>query len=384
MGDMEQNTRRVKIPLEIFIKRSWPILAFGAVLILLTVVILVWYAVSGVGRKHAATPPTAATSTAYDVATTTSDLVPRILDGVLVTPAESRLQAYAVMVENHTEARPMSGPAKANLAFEFPVEGGITRYMLVFDATTTANMIGPIRSARPYFVDLADALNAVFVHVGGSPEALDQIKNNTSLRDLNEFWNSKYFWRTAKRSPPHNVYTKTDLLHEAAAAKKMSEGHFLGWRYKDDYPLESTTGVARGTETGPTIKYGGSYNTSWEYDRAANAYVRHEAGEIQKDADGTTVTAKNVVVINTDGAVIDSYGRLKIRTTGRGKAVVYRDGKSYEAQWRRNPGEYFHFESTDGSDILFNRGTTWIEVTLDSGTFDYSTSTVQTATTTKP
>jgi len=383
MVDMDQNTRRVKIPIEVFIKRSWPILAFGAVLVLLTVSALVWYAVSGAGRKQAATTVTA-TSTASEEAALTGDLVPRALDGVLVTPAESRLQSYAVMVENHTEARPMSGPAKANLVYEFPVEGGITRYLLVFDATTTVDSIGPVRSARPYFVDAADGLNAVYAHVGGSPEALDQIKNNKSYRDLNEYWNGKYFWRTAKRSAPHNVYTKSELMQQAAAAKNMSEGHFLGWRYKDDYPqTASATTVARGAEDGPKIKYGGSYTASWAYDREANAYVRREAGEVQKDADGTKVMAKNVAVINTDGQVLDAVGRLKIRTTGRGKAVVYRDGKSFEAQWRRNTGEHFRFESTDGSDVLFNRGTTWIEVSLDSGTFDYSTTTIQTATSTK-
>lgn len=380
---MEQNIRRVKIPLEIFIKRSWPILAFGAVLVSLTVAALVWYAVSGAGRKQGASPVTA-TSTASDATTTTGDLVPRALDGVLVAPVESRLQSFAVMVENHTEARPMSGPAKANLAFEFPVEGGITRYLLVFDATTTVDSIGPVRSARPYFVDVADGLNAVYAHVGGSPEALDQIKNNKSFRDLNEFWNGKYFWRSAKRSAPHNTYTKSELLLEAAAAKKFSEGHFLGWRYKEDYPAESSTTTVRGSEDGPTVKYGGSYNVAWKFDKEANAYARREAGVMQKDADGTPVMAKNVVVLNTDGRVIDDYGRLKIRTTGRGKAVVYRDGKSFEAQWRRSSGEHFRFESTDGSDVLFNRGTTWIEVSLDSGTFDYSTTTAAgTATTTK-
>lgn len=374
MADMEQSSRQIKIPVEVFIKRSWPILAFGAVLVSLLVGALVWYAVSGAGRKHRTEPPTA-TSTASGVSTTTGDLVPRALDGVLVAPAEAALQPYAVMVENHTEARPMSGPAKANLAFEFPVEGGITRYLLVFDATTTVESIGPVRSARPYFVDVADGLDAVFAHVGGSPAALDQIKADKTFRDLNEYWNGKYFWRSAKRAAPHNVYTKSELMHEAAAAKKFGAGRFVGWHYKDDYPAESSTATARGSEDGPTVKYGGSYTVAWRYDKEANAYSRREAGEMQKDADGTPVTAKNVVVVNTDGQVLDEVGRLKIRTTGRGKAVVYRDGKSFEAQWRRNAGEHFRFESTDGSDMLFNRGTTWIQVSLDSGTFDYSTST---------
>jgi hypothetical protein len=378
---MEPNTRRVKLPLEIFIKRSWPILALGAVLVSLTVAVLVWFALSGAGRKQAGEEATA-TSTAPEAPLSLDGLVPRALDGILVAPAESRLQPYAVMVENHTEARPMSGPALANLAYEFPVEGGITRYLLVFDATTTVESIGPVRSARPYFVDVADGLDAVYAHVGGSPEALEQIKRLKGFRDLNEISNGKYFWRSAKRSAPHNVYTSSETLQQAATAKQFGEGSFLGWHYKDDYPLESATATVRGDEDGPTVKYGGSYNVAWKYDKETNAYARREAGTLQKDADGTPVVAKNVVVVRTDGQVLDAEGRLKIRTTGRGQAVIYRDGQRHEAQWRRNAGEHYRFETTDGADVLFNRGTTWIQVSLNSGTFDYSTSTAS-ATSTK-
>ncbi len=366
---MEQGKRNVTISFETFIKRSWPLLGFGAVLLIGAIIGLSWFAVSGKGRKQAVVLALTATSTTSDVATSTGDLVSRALDGVLVTPAEARLQSYAVMVENHTDARPLSGPAAANLVFEVPVEGGITRYMLVFDATTTVDSIGPVRSARAYYVDLADGLNAVYAHVGGSPEALDNIKKMSGFRDLNEFSNGKYFWRSSKRYAPHNTYTRTDLLHDAADAKKFKEGHFNGWHYKEDDALESTTSSVRGTDNGPKIPYGGSYNASWKYDRASNMYERHESGELQKDADGTVVKAKNIVVLDTDGETYDNYGRLKIRTTGRGKAILYRDGKSHEIVWRRNAGENFRFEGLDGTDAMFNRGTTWVEVTIDQDVF---------------
>lgn len=376
---MEQNSRRVTISLETFIKRSWPVLAFGAVLLIGAIAGLTWFAVSGKGRKQPVVQASTATSTVAEVATSTSDLVSRALDGVLVLPAESRLQAYAVMVENHADARPLSGPAAANLAFEIPVEGGITRYLLIFDATTTVDAIGPVRSARAYYVDLADGLNAVYAHVGGSPESLDMIKGMSGFRDLNEFFNGKYFWRSTKRVAPHSTFTRTDLLHEAAAAKKFKDGHFVGWHYKEDDALESTTSSVRGDKDGPKVSYGGSYNTRWTYDRTNNAYERHEGGTLQKDADGTVVKAKNVVVMKTDGDVIDNYGRLKIRTTGRGEAVLYRDGKDSKIVWRRTAGENFRFEGLDGTDVMFNRGTTWIQVTLNSGTFDYTTSATSTA-----
>lgn len=357
----------VRIPLETVIRRSWPLLAFGAVLLFGVITGLVWFAVSGKGRTS--TVQNAQATSTIEMGTSTGDVVSRALDGMLVTPAEAQLQPFAVMVENHTDARPLSGPASANLVFEIPVEGGITRYMLVFDATTTIDGIGPVRSARPYFVDYADGLNAVYGHVGGSPEGLEKIKAMTSFRDLNEFSNGKYFWRSAKRAAPHNVFTRTDLLRDAFDQKQWKIGHFRGWHYKEDDQLESTTSSVRGSDMGPKLSYGGSYNASWAYDRKENVYTRSESAQVQKDQDGTIVRAKNIVVLQTDGSVIDSYGRLKIRTTGRGKATLYRDGKKMEISWTRVAGEHIRFETTDGNDALFDRGTTWIEVVIDPTVF---------------
>jgi hypothetical protein len=351
--------RKIKIDFETFVKRSWPVLAFGAVLIFLASAALVVFAVSGTGRKTPSVPKkSAASSTALR-----TDLVSRSLDGVLVSPSDANLQAYAVMVENLPEARPVSGLSKANLVFELPVEGGVTRYLTVFDATTTVEQIGPVRSARAYYVDLADGLNAAYAHVGGSPEALDKIKGLKSFRDLNEFWNGKYFWRSAKRSAPHNVYTRSDLLSSAQAANEWKVGKIQAWKYKADDPTETTSGTKRGSDNGPSIAYGGAYGVSWKFDRTADDYVRWLAGAAQKDADGTLVLARNVIVVETEWNAYDAVGRLKLRTTGKGKATVYRDGKKLSAIWKRTAGENFRFEGVDGSDVLLNRGTTWIEFT---------------------
>lgn len=362
-------TRLDTVSVEKFIKRSWPMLVLGAVLVLAASAALFWFAVSGKARASDSTS-VVATST-EEVATSTPDLVPRSIDGVLVPVEQANLQPFAVMVENHVDARPLSGPADANLVFEFPVEGGITRFMLVYDATTTADQIGPVRSARQYFVDMADGLNAVYAHVGGSPEALDSIKQLDGFRDLNQFWNDKYFWRTSKREAPHNVYTRMDLLNEALASKNWKVGKFHGWSYKEDYPLAaSATTVARGDDAGPKILYGGSYNVSWAYDRDSNMYTRSEAGAPQKDADGTAVKAKNVLVLLTDGSIYDSYGRLHIRTTGKGKATLYRDGREMEVTWSRAAGGFLQLQSIDGNDVLFDRGTTWVEVVISPSMYN--------------
>ncbi|MDQ7815149.1 MAG: DUF3048 domain-containing protein [Patescibacteria group bacterium] len=377
---MEENSRKIKIPIEVFIKRSWPILALGAVLLVFAIGALVWFAVSGKGRRNMQANATSTADT-IEVTTTTGDLIPRSLDGVLVTPDESRLQPFAVMVENQIDARPMLGPAKANIVFEMPVEGGITRYLLLFDATSTVDAIGPVRSARPYYVDIADGFNAVYAHVGGSPDALTKIGTISGFRNLDEFSSGKYFWRSTKRSAPHNTYTRMDLLQSAAAAKKWPTGHFTAWHYKDDSQMESTTGTVRGDKDGPSLKYGGSYNVEWKFDKQKNIYVRYEGGSIQKDQDGEVVTAHNVIVLETDGSVLDNVGRLQIRTTGKGSAVLYRDGRSDKLVWRRTSGENFRWETVDGADALLNRGTTWVEVTMNPRVYTMESPTTGTTTT---
>ncbi len=378
-----EGSREIKISFEKFIKRSWPILIFGAVLLSVTSILLFTFAVSGKGRKQAGILLPALTENS---ATATLDtLMPRALDGVLVTSLEANLQSFSVIVENQVDARPISGPAQANLVYEIPVEGGITRFLLVFDATTTVDAIGPVRSARPYFVDFSDGLNASLAHVGGSPEALDMISKMPVFRDLNEFFNGRFFWRSAKRQAPHNVFTRTDLLHEAADNKKWTVGHFEPWNYKNDDPEKSTTTTERGREDGPKLMYGGFYTASWKYDREQNNYLRLAGGKLQADSDGGQVTAKNIAVIQTDGKVIDTEGRLRIKTTGRGKAVLYRDGRKIEMSWYRAKGEHLKFESVDGKEAVFNRGTTWIEVMVDPSAFNFTSNATTTvsATSTK-
>ncbi|MBI4139190.1 DUF3048 domain-containing protein [Candidatus Uhrbacteria bacterium] len=344
-------TRRVSISLKTVLKRSWPALAVGGVLMFIVAIVTVYVIITTSPFQRAE----ARTDGDFSVPTTTAgELVPRKLDGVPVPFEASALQTYAVMVENAPEARPLMGPAKANLVIEAPVEGGITRFLLVFDATSTVDQIGPVRSARPYYVEFANGLGAVFTHVGGSPEALDLIRQLTFFRNVDEFSSGKYFWRSAKRPMPHNVYTRMDLLRSADEAKGWEDGLFRGWRYG--------TSTESGDVREVNVPFAGVFAVRWTYDPASGRYRRFQSGAEQKDADGTPVEAANIVVMRTEEQVLDEVGRLRIRTTGSGKATVYRNGEKIESLWRRAAGEWLRFETVDGIDVEFTPGTTWIEV----------------------
>ena len=163
-----------------------------------------------------------------------------VFDGVRV-PAdlpEEKLY-FAATIDNITVARPQSGISKASLVYEAPVEAGITRFLAIYPEGEDVERIGPVRSARPYFLDWAAEFDALFVHVGGSPEALEKLRAY-DMRDLNEFFNGAYFWRDRSRSAPHNTYTSTEKLI-AADRKRFADRkppEVAGWRFKDDAPAE--------------------------------------------------------------------------------------------------------------------------------------------------
>ncbi|HVM90589.1 MAG TPA: DUF3048 domain-containing protein [Verrucomicrobiae bacterium] len=339
----------------------WQI-AGGAVLLVLISCGLFWFAVSGFGRPM---PADIVTATSTEPTTTVAALVPRRLDGVLVPAGEDAFAPRAVMVENHPDARPLSGLSKANVVIEAPVEGGITRFMALFDATTTVSEVGPVRSARPYYVEWAQGWHASYFHVGGSPDALALLASFKNVTNIDQFYNGDYFWRDANRFAPHNVYTKNDLMDEVLA-KKQATGteSVLAWHFQD-----MATSTDRGTVDAVNIPYGGLFNVSWTYDKDSGLYTRKEAGSVQKDRDGSIIQAANVVVIRTDSKTLDSYGRLQIRTTGSGDAIAYRDGKKFPLRWTRDANDVMRFSASDGSEFILDRGVTWIEVTTDDLTF---------------
>ena len=134
------------------------------------------------------TSNTTNTNTVTNIAnqnTNTVVQVPRAIDGVLVNEGEEQPNLVAVMIENSSDARPQSGLDKAAVVYEALAEGGITRYMAIAPKTTDAKEFGPVRSARPYFVSYASAYHPLYVHAGGSPQALSMLATSSAVIDLN-------------------------------------------------------------------------------------------------------------------------------------------------------------------------------------------------------
>lgn len=289
--------------------------------------------------------------------------VRRFSDGVLIDPSAQPDRWYAVMVENSAEAWPLSGLSQARLVIEAPVEGSIPRFMAMFDNKQVVEKIGPVRSARPYYIDWALGFHAMYVHVGGSPEALSKI-DTLSARDLNQFFWDPYFWRSKDRYAPHNVYTSVELLNKGFDKRGYTDGTdlpALGWDYNDT--VQTGGQEVKGTFMVSYSSLTHDYDASWVYEEEKVAYARWQNNASQRDQDDNRVYAANVVVLKMPVSVIDDVGRRHIATIGNGEGYLFRDGRRFEITWKKTGTDAaLMLQNKDGLTAQLRSGTTWIEV----------------------
>ncbi len=261
----------------------------------------------------------------------------------------------AIMIENSPSARPQSGIKEAGVVFEAIAEGGITRY-LTLHQQDKPQMIGPVRSVRPYFVDWLTPYNASVVHVGGSAAALAQVRNGT-YRDLDQFFNPAYFWRATDRYAPHNVYTSFAKLDALNGAKGYTSSQFVGMMRTDPHPS------AKPDASQIAINFSSSlYNTSYTYDPATNHYNRFLAGAPHLDREEGQITPSVVIAMKVDENTImqDGY-REAIATLGTGQAIIFQNGTAQTVTWHKEkPSTQLTFTDTNGNEVALVRGQTWI------------------------
>ena len=292
----------------------------------------------------------------------TPELPSDILTGQPDTPDIASRPDTAVVIENYYDARPQSGLSQADVVYEALAEGGITRYMAVFH-TQQPKLMGPVRSVRTYFVDWSLENDAPLAHVGGNQDALDEIAP-LGMKNMDQFTNGGYFYRTGDRAAPHNMYTTSDLLAKLEQARGYNTPPTAQplAKFKKDDPAK--------TPPHPTIDINYSYNgfqVEYRYDAASNSYLRFLAG--QPDIDRNTnqqIRVKNVVA----EMMPTSYGLTRIgeqtvimQTVGQGQLVVFRDGDAVTGTWKKD-SHSARTQLLDGSGnpIALNKGNTWFAV----------------------
>ena len=240
----------------------------------------------------------------------------------------------AVMLNNLKKALPQLGVSQADIIYEAPAEGGITRMLAVFQSVEEVGNIGSVRSARDYYASLAYGHDAVYLHAGGSPQAYEFIKSRgvTALDCVNGPYEGTLFWRDQERRRSagleHSVLTSSETIQELLPTYQRvrldhEEGFQVGWTFQE--------GPEAGGEAAEilTVPFS-TYKTGvFEYDPDSGLYLVEEYGEPYVDGNtGEQVAVKNVLVLYTDVSQLsgDSAGRLKVRTTGSGGGLLVRDG----------------------------------------------------------
>lgn len=280
---------------------------------------------------------------------------------IVSKPAEPELPgALLVMCDNMRNARPQSGLDKADVVYEIIAESGITRFMALF-YRQKVDEIGPIRSARSYFVKLAHGYNAPLAHAGGSAEALNLIAT-IKAKDLDEIYNSGgYFWRDKSRKMPHNLYSSTDKL--LAGAKNRG--------YKMVPPELSPVGTAWDGEAftdAVTLDYStGSYTykVTWEYEQSKNCYARMINGKPHLMKDGAAIEADNVIilVIKTTTRVEGGVPLSDVQIVGSGEACYFLNGQKMTGSWEKQAASApIRFFDEKGNFMKLKEGNTWIQV----------------------
>ncbi len=288
----------------------------------------------------------------------TSTLVRRVIDGVYVREGEENHFPFSIMIDNHTDARPPVGLEKANLVIEAEAEGGITRYFAVFAGGEKIDKIGPIRSARPYFVDWAKDLSSLYVHVGGSPAALVQIEKDNVFH-INEFYNGSYFWRDKGRYAPHNIFTSSENVKKYLDKNSAGKSQLISRKYKEDKPKDELPDSSV-IEIGYPLY---DYKVEWKFDRENNNYVRYLGGKAHATESGEYITAKNIIIQVVRAEEIDDKLRLDMKTVGEGESIVCLDGECSTGTWKKkSKNKITSFYEKDDEEFEFNAGTTWIEV----------------------
>ena len=313
-----------------------------------------------------ATPPPSPTPSPTATPTPTRALVPAPLTGRLVSPAVAKRHVVAVMIDDHPDARPQSGFNDASVVWQAPAEGGIPRYMLWFQDSVPPS-VGPVRSARLYFLAWAAEWNAVYAHVGGSPQAMKLLREQGQgqlIYNADEFrWGGIYFHRTKDRFAPHNVYTSGKELYTlsrrlGAKSKVMK----AAWRFAPD------AGLAFRPEGG-TITTVYPWNTiTYRYDRATNTYRRSVAGEKRQTDRGRKafVAPKNVIVMSMSFGPLNDGSkkhRLEAQFIGSGRAWISTNGKTIKGTWRKTSMKSpTRFLDANGDPVTLTVGQTFIQV----------------------
>lgn len=277
----------------------------------------------------------------------------------------------AVMLNNLKQAMPQLGVSQADIIYEVLAEGGITRMLALYQSVEGVGVIGSVRSARTYYLELALGHDAVYLHAGGSPDAYNKIKswNVTALDCVNGPYEGSLFWRDAGRiktnGKVHSVVTSGEKIQELFPTYSFRQEHEENYVYEMQF---SEDGTPAGGQQAQTIRVPfSSYKTGvFNYDSESGQYRVEEYGSAYIDGNtGEQVSVTNVLVLKTNCSLIpgDDAGRITVDLTGGGEGWYACGGQIIPIRWSKGGvNDQLVYTTQAGDPLTLGAGTSYVNI----------------------
>lgn len=287
------------------------------------------------------------------------------LTGVQIDPELNKRPVTGIMIENSPEARPQSGLKDAGVVFEAVAEGGITRFLALYQEAQP-DYIGPVRSVRPYYLDWLQGFDAPIAHAGGSADGLAKLRAD-GVPDLDQFANGGSYMRVDSRYAPHNLYTTMAKLDELNKSKGITSSTFESFPRKDEKASSAPTAKSMDFSLSTSL-----YNPHYDYDASSNSYKRSLDNRPHTDEkSGQQLTSKVVIaMVMSKGAngIYSVYNSI-----GNGKCFIFQDGVVSEGTWTKTSSKsQITFTDANGTTIKLNPGQTWLSMVDSSSDVSYA------------
>ncbi len=267
--------------------------------------------------------------------------------------------ALAVKVDNYPQARPQSGLSQADIVFDEPVEGLITRFVAVFQCQSPT-LVGPIRSARAVDLQILDQLSKpILVHVGGIDPVLSLLRSG-NLIDYDLRTHGSVVQTVPGRFAPYDTYIS------AAAGWGLDAGYKTAPAPIFSYSPTAPSGTPT---TSIHIPFSGTNNALWTWNAPSGHWLLSYSGTPATLSNGTQIATTNIVVQTvhvTYGPWLENEeGGLEVQSqmTGSGPLVVLRNGVAVTGTWQRaSIHDTTTLTASNGSPIALDPGQTWVEI----------------------
>ncbi|MCD7745893.1 MAG: DUF3048 domain-containing protein [Lachnospiraceae bacterium] len=318
-----------------------------------------------------------------------NEMVRSFLTGKLVPASIGRARPIAVMLNNIADALPQSGISNAEIVYEAPVEGAITRLLGIFEDYQDIERIGSVRSCREYYVYFAREFEATYLHYGEAVYATGLLNMSDTIRlsgmgDYDLQYDGEgdvVYYRSDDFVTPHNVFTNYDMIQAGLEYKGYSTEYSDEYLESGHYQFASDDEVVTldAGEDALVVKPGYAYNyPEFVYDSETGKYTRYQLGDVQIDYyTQKALTYDNIILQYCSWVKWDDNGYLDIDVYSGGSGKYITRGKAIDITWTKDDADssdryadgnfgVTHYYDSDGNEITLNQGKTWVCIILDT------------------